>query len=82
MDGSTMRAKSHASSGAGYEPNRHAVRLNVPPLVHHTELERTECTIAGGWPHQGMTAGRSRLRRRDYLDQRLVEIGRIQPTRG
>src|SRR6266542_2329345 len=32
----------------GYLPNPNAIRLEVPALVHHTELERTECRVAGG----------------------------------
>jgi hypothetical protein len=32
----------------GYTANPDAVRLEVPPLIHRTELERTECRIAGG----------------------------------
>ena len=32
----------------GYTANPDAVRLEVPPLIHRTELERSECRIAGG----------------------------------
>jgi DNA invertase Pin-like site-specific DNA recombinase len=52
----------------GYTPNPDAVRLEVPPLVHRTELEQTECRIAGGCERDSYPAA-------DTLDKLIISNG-------
>jgi len=49
----------------GYTANPDAIRLSVPPLIHRTELDRTECRIGGGCERDGYPGA-------DTLD-RLIE---------
>lgn len=41
----------------GRKVNPTAVRFSVPPLIHKTELERTECLLAGGCERDAHIAG-------------------------
>jgi DNA invertase Pin-like site-specific DNA recombinase len=52
----------------GYDPNPRAVPLAVPPLVHETELERTECRLAGGCKRDDVPAA-------DSLDRLITSNG-------
>lgn len=52
----------------GYTSNPDAIRLEVPALVHRTELERTECRIAGGCDRDDYPAA-------DTLDMLITSNG-------